>query len=140
MYGRADGNALSAQRLYQKRLPGRRVPNNHLFASTYGRISEHGNVSYREPADRDEQYLHEVVIDEFEVYPTKSIRQVTRQFNLSTWMVWNILKKKKNKYSLHYTLVQGLKGLLRRLNFCRVILNVDIEDGLFLKSILSTDE
>lgn len=49
---------------------------------------------------------------------------------------------RENRYPFHGTGVQGLEenDLERRMRFCRFILNCDIDDGCFLKSILWTDE
>lgn len=147
MYGRADGNGAAARRLYQERFPQRRIPDIRVFANTYRRISEHGNVIHTEPGPgrqiphRHPVEIDEAIVEEFEADPTKSIRQVARQYNVSTWKVWNV-QKRENKYPFHYTPVQGLEegDLLRRINFCRHILNMDMENALFLKSILWTDE
>jgi len=143
MYGRADGNAAAAQRLYHERFPQRRVPHVTVFGNTYRRISETGNLNHAEPranhqhrADVDQQ-----ILDNFEEEPTTSIRKAAQQLNLSTWKVWSVLHSEK-LHPFHYTPVQGLEegDPVRRTNFCRYILNADIEDAKFLRSILWTDE
>lgn len=144
MYGKADGNAAEARRLYQDRFPGRRLPNVQVFMNTYRRISEKGTLHHREPGVRDEQYAPQVdeqILEVFEADPTTSIRKTARQLNVSIWKVWSVLNI-HGKHAFHYTPVQGLEegDPIRRITFCRFLLNADIEDGLFLRSILWTDE
>lgn len=144
MYGKADGNARQARRFYQECFPGRRLPNVKVFIDTYQRLSETGSVQKRRAMGRNLDHIVEVekaILEAFESDPTCSIRKIALQLNLSTWKVWSVLQT-EGKYPFHYSPVQGLEDgdALRRTTFCRYLLNVDIEDGLFLESILWTDE
>ncbi|XP_066260990.1 uncharacterized protein [Euwallacea similis] len=159
MYGRADGNAAAARRFYQERFPERRLPKIRVFINTHRQIMQqhHDQETVRssatsrtpfrlEPGARDEHHRHlpeidEQILDALAEDPTLSIRQLARQFNLSKSKVWSVLKS-ENKYPYHYTPVQGLEegDPVRRVNFCRFILNADIEERHFLNSILWTDE
>ncbi|XP_066152080.1 uncharacterized protein [Euwallacea fornicatus] len=144
MYGRADGNAAAAQRLYRERFPQRRVPNVKVFANTYRRMSETGNLYHQDPRPNNQKYHAEVdvqIFNTFEAEPTTSVRKVAEQLNVSTWKVWSVLHSEK-LHPFHYTPVQGLEegDPIRRTHFCRFILHADIEDGRFLRRILWTDE
>ncbi|XP_074030951.1 uncharacterized protein [Leptinotarsa decemlineata] len=89
MYGRADGNASLARRLYQERYPNRRVPNVRVFSNTYRRLSESG-IHHAEPAvnpGRHNVNVEEQILAAFEADPTTSIRVVARDLNLSIWKV-----------------------------------------------------
>ncbi|XP_074031919.1 uncharacterized protein [Leptinotarsa decemlineata] len=143
MYGRADGNASLARRLYQERYPNRRVPNVRVFSNTYRRLSESG-IHHAEPAvnpGRHNVNVEEQILAAFEADPTTSIRVVARDLNLSIWKVWSTMHNEK-KYLFHDTDVQGLEETdsARRIRFCGFFLNADIDDAWFSKSILWTDE
>ena len=143
MYGRADGNGALAQRMYHERYPNRRLPNVRVFYNTFRRLSETGirgadrgvNPGRHDP-DVEEEIMHA-----FEEDPTLSVRAVARNLNLSTWKVWKTMHR-EGKYAFHGTRVQGLEegDPVRRIQFCRFLLNNDIEDPWFLRSILWTDE
>lgn len=144
MYGKADANAAAAQRLYRERFPNRRVPNVQVFINTYRRIRETGNLHRAEQhpgAGRYNVADEEQILEAFEADPTVSIRTIARQLNLSLWKVWSVLRM-EGKHPFHYTPVQGLEegDPVRRMTFCRFLLNADMEDRLFLKSILWSDE
>lgn len=143
-YGRADGNARLARRLYAERYPGRRLPNVQVFINTYRRICDNGTVHHREPgvrADMHDPGVEELILDEFQRDGTTSIRKVAMQLNLSQWKVWSVLQS-DGQHPFHYTPVQGLDegDPVRRILFCRFLLDCDAQNGRFLKSILWTDE
>lgn len=144
MYGRANGNASGAQRLYREHFPDRRVPNVHVFGNTFRRLRETGSLHRRESGVNPGRHVPEVeeqILEAFAADPNTSTRKVARELHLSRWKVWAVLYNEK-KYPWHYTPVQGLEegDPARRIAFCRFLLNTDIEDGSFLKSILWTDE
>ncbi|CAK9829671.1 Transposable element Tc3 transposase [Anthophora retusa] len=144
MYGKANGNASGARSLYQERFPQKRVPNVQVFTNTYRRIRETGSVHHQEPgvtyttyaADVDEQ-----ILEAFEADPTTSIRTIAHRFNVSIWKVWSVLNA-EGKHPFRYTSVQALEegDLQRKTLFCWLLLNADMEDRLFLRSIVWTDE
>ncbi|GBP74810.1 hypothetical protein EVAR_43115_1 [Eumeta japonica] len=61
-YGRADGNARGARRIYEERFPNRRLPSRNTFQNTYRRLHETGNVQNNET--RGVVVRHNVRIDE----------------------------------------------------------------------------
>lgn len=108
-YGRANGVARAAQRIYQERYPNRRVPTRQTFQTTYRRLRETGNLNIREP--RGIVVRHNVEVDEqilalFEEEPMRSIRNVASLLGISIWKVWKVLRQ-NDKHAFHYTPVQG---------------------------------
>lgn len=142
MYGKADGNATAARRLYQESFPERRLPNVQVFINTYQRLSESGSLHRRECGFlRYTPEIDEQILRAFEADPTTSLRRVAALLNINLWKVWSVMHF-SGKHPFHYTPVQGLQegDPRRRIMFCRFMLNADIEDRLFLKSVLWTDE
>lgn len=144
MYGKADRNGSLAQRLYQERYPDRRVPNVRVFYNTYRRLGETGRVQRSEPGTNSGRYSaseEELILQAFENDTTTSIRAVSRNLGISKWKVWTTMHS-EGKYPFHGTGVQGLEDgdPARRVQFCRFLLNGDIENSWFLKTILWTDE
>lgn len=144
MYGRADGNGLQARRLYQERFPGRRLPNVTVFYNTYRRLYETGSVKRNEPGvnpGRHPPEVEDLILQAFAVDPTTSTRKIAADLGLSTWKVWSTMHR-EGKYPFHGIGVQGLEDgdPIRRSQFCRFLLNSDIENERFLESILWTDE
>ncbi|XP_074041464.1 uncharacterized protein [Leptinotarsa decemlineata] len=107
MYGRADGNASLARRLYQERYPNRRVPNVRVFSNTYRRLSESG-IHHAEPAvnpGRHNVNVEEQILAAFEADPTTSIRVVARD--------WSTMHNEK-KYPFHGTVCKAWRKRIRR--------------------------
>lgn len=143
MYGRADGNGSLARRMYQERYPNRRVPHVRVFYNTFRRLSESG-IHRAEPGvnpGRHSTSTEEDILAAFEADPGTSVRVIARNLNISQWKVWKTLNS-NNRYPFHGTGVQGLEEQdpHRRIELCRWLLNGDIENAWFLKSILWTDE
>lgn len=108
-YGKANGNAREAQRIYQERFRNRRLPSRYTFQNTFRRLRETGNMRNKEP--RGVLLRHHVGIDEqilrfFEEDPTRSIRNVAELLEISIWKVWKVLRQ-NNKHAFHYTPMQG---------------------------------
>lgn len=143
MYGRADGNGALARRLYQERYPDRRVPNFRVFQNTFRRLIENGvgNNPVRGVNPGADVDVEEQILAAFAADPTTSVRKVAADLGFSRWKVWTTMHK-EGKYPFHGTGVQGLEedDPIRRVQFCRFLLDMDIEDRHFLKSILWTDE
>lgn len=144
MYGKADGNGSLARRMYQERYPDRRLPDVRVFSNTYRRLGETGRVQSSEPGvnpGRHSVQDEELILQAFQNDPTTSVRAVSRNLGISKWKVWTVMHR-EGKYPFHATGVQGLEDgdPVRRVQFCRFLLNADIEDSWFLKSILWTDE
>ena len=142
-YGRADGNGALARRLYQEPYPNRRLPNFRMFQNTFRRLTEVGigNNPARGVNPGHNVEIEEQILEAFTADPTASVRKVAEDLGLSRWKVWTTMKK-DGQYPFHGTGVQGLQeeDPARRIQFCRFLLNMDIEDPLFLRSILWTDE
>lgn len=107
-------------------------------------VKETGSVRHREPGVTAERYVpavDEQILNACAADPTTSVRKVARQLGLSIWKVWSVINA-EGLYPFHYTRVQGLEegDPVRRVTFCRFLLNTDIEDGTFLKRILWTNE
>lgn len=144
-YGFCDGDAAAARRDYQRRFPHRRLPDVAVFSSTYRRIRETGSVQ-RCQRDAGRPPVHnadeeEEILECFRVDPTVSTRQVARQLRISQWKSWFIAHTAQ-LYPYHYTPVQAIEegDPARRTDFCRFLINADIEDPDYLRKILWTDE
>lgn len=83
----------------------------------------------------------ERIIREFNQDPTASTRTIARRLGLSQYKVWHTMHE-NNFHPYHYTPVQVIEegDPARRMQFCRFMLNSDIEDENFLRKILWTDE
>ncbi|CAH2101225.1 unnamed protein product [Euphydryas editha] len=138
-YGKADGNRREAKRICEMRFPNRRQPNRHTFETTFRRLRETGGA----PGGARQRNIanDECTLEAFEEDPTASIRTVAATLNLSAWKVWSVLHA-NGMHPFHYTLVQGLEenDYQRRVQFCHLLLHMDVDNCDFLKSILWTDE
>ncbi|ERL90811.1 hypothetical protein D910_08157, partial [Dendroctonus ponderosae] len=85
--------------------------------------------------------FEEGIVRVFQEDTTISVRVAARRFVMSQWKARATLNKEK-LHPYHYTPVQDLleEDPLRRIGFCRFMLNADMEDSTFLSRILWTDE
>lgn len=139
-YGLADGNTRKAERLYRERFPNRRCPGRQMFSKMYQRIRE-GSIFTKTRERAINIHHEEAILDILGNNPNISTRKLSQQLNVSKTKVWKILKK-NNLYPYRYTRVQELltADLPKRVQFCQTLLLRDVEDPLFLKSVLWTDE
>lgn len=144
-YGFCEGVSSRARGEYILRYPTRRVPDVSVFDGTYRRLRETGSVQRRRtdmgrPRIFDEDEENEIR-RLFEVDPTTSTNVVAQQLGISQWKVWFVMHT-VGQHPYHYTPVQVIEegDPLRRLEFCRFMLNTDVEDASFFKKILWTDE
>lgn len=146
-YGYCNCVSLQARQEYIARFPGRRIPDISVFDGVYRRIRETGSVSRRRTDlgrprvnDDDEEEDNEIV-RRFQLDPTTSTNVVARELGISQWKVWFTVHT-AGFYPYHYTPVHVIEegDPVRRLDFCRFMLNADLEDPSFLRSILWTDE
>lgn len=147
-YGYCNCVSLRAREEYIARYPGRRIPDISVFDGVYRRLRETGSVSRRRTDlgrprindDNDEEQDNEIV-RRFRQDPTTSTNVVARELGLSQWKVWFTVHT-AGLYPYHYTPVHVIEegDPARRLDFCRFMLNADLEDPSFLRSILWTDE
>lgn len=144
-YGFCQGVSTAAQAQYALRYPGRRLPDSRVFDATYRRLRETGTV-HRRTSDLGRPRVYNVY-DEDEIRrhfiddPTTSTNVVANRLGISQWKVWFTMHT-AGQYPYHYTPVHVIEegDPLRRLDFCRFMLNADSEDSGFLKTILWTDE
>lgn len=142
-YGFCNGDAAAARREYHQRFPNRRVPDVSVFGATYRRIRENG---IRRQADAGRPRVHdpdeeEQILECFRADGTTSTRIVANRLGMSQWKVWFTLHSAR-QYPFRYTPVHAIEegDPARRIDFCRFLLNADIEDPEYLKNILWTDE
>lgn len=142
VYGLCDGDAAAARREYEQRFPDRRVPNIAVFYNTFRRLRETGSVS-RRISDVGRPRINENIdiLECVEADPTISTRQVARRLGISQWQVWHAVHTAQ-LHPFHYTPVHTLDegDPLRRIEFCRYLINSEIEEPNYLKRILWTDE
>ncbi|PZC74303.1 hypothetical protein B5X24_HaOG207995 [Helicoverpa armigera] len=146
-YGYCNCVSARARDEYIARYPGRRVPDVSVFDGVYRRLRETGSVSRRRSDlgrprvnDDDEEQDNEIV-QRFRSDPTTSTNIVARELGISQWKVWFTVNT-AGLYPYHYTPVHVIEegDPVRRLDFCRFMLNADLENPAFLKHILWTDE
>lgn len=144
IYGFCDGNARAAQREYHARYPNRQVPSSRAFSNLHQRLLERGTVHKQRnevgPAQNDVG-MEEFVLNRVQDNPQISSRQLASEVGVSQWKVLRILHENQF-HPYHFTLVQALEpqDYAPRVQFCRWLLNNDIEQYHFLKKILYTDE
>lgn len=143
VYGLCDGNAGEAQRVYAIRFPIRRHPDRRTFINTHRRFRE-GTLF--EVADHAGGAIHNVDIDEeildiVEDNPHISTRRIAARIGVSQSLVTRVLHQ-DDLYPYHQTPVQELKpeDYPKRVNFCRLMLQRNLRDPFFLRSIIWTDE
>ena len=134
-YGKANKNAVEAQRLYAEAFPQRRIPSRNVFVETYDRLRETGCVS-RPRGDRNRSFSSEnenVVLQSVEENPSTSVRIISRASHISKTKVHTILKRNK-LYPFHLTPVQALNDgdSEKRLRFCNLIIEKYQTDDSFL--------
>lgn len=144
-YGLCDGNAAEARREYERRFPNRRIPHVSVFRSTFRRLRETGHVQRNQGnAGRPRRYAAEdeqQILERFIADPNTSTNIVARQLGMSQWKVWSVVHL-SDRHPYHYQPVHTLEegDPVRRLQFCRFMINADAEDLNFLRNILWTDE
>lgn len=144
MYGLHEGNASAAQREYAARYPGRRLPSPQVFTRLHQRLVERGCV-HKERSEVGAAPLNvdveEEILDRVRENPEISSRDIARETGVSKTKVLTVLHKNKF-HPYHFTKVQGLEpnDYAARRDFCRYLLNSDIEQYHFFKKILWTDE
>lgn len=144
-YGYCAGDSAAARREYLRRFPDRREPDVSVFNGVYRRIRETGSVQRRNSdVGRPRVYAvgnEEEILRRFAEDPTLSTNAVASELGMSQWKVWHTVHT-AGLYPYHYTPVQVIEegDPARRLEFCRFMLNADLENPSFFKKILWTDE
>lgn len=143
VYGLCDGNASAAKREYRTRYPDRQIPSPQVFTRLHQRLIESGSVQKQknEVGPALDVYVEEHILERVREDPEISSRRLAAEIGVSKHKVLQTLHK-NNFYPYHFTKVQGLEpgDFLARQNFCRYLLNCDIEQYGFFRKILWTDE
>ncbi|KAJ4434716.1 hypothetical protein ANN_23284 [Periplaneta americana] len=125
MYGKADGNAALARRLYQERYPQRQCPNRKTFVRLHYRLCEYGKFNCpglgRGRPRSTTPEVQEEILEAVNMTPSISIRRVAFQVNVPHTTVWRLLKE-YHLYPYHLQRVQALSpaDYPARVRFCRV--------------------
>ena len=147
VYGRAQGNARNAERMYRDQFPNRHLPGPRFSTNLHMRLRETGmfrtdrRVNAGRPANRvfvDE----DLIVQHFEKNSRDSTTRVSRRFeNINHMTVWRILRQ-NNFHPFHFQRVQGLleADFAPRLQFSQWILCKQEKHELFADRILFTDE
>ncbi|KAJ4434007.1 hypothetical protein ANN_16326 [Periplaneta americana] len=111
IYGKADGNAALARRLYQERYPQRQCPNRKTFVRLHYRLSEYGKFNSpglgRGRPRSTTPEVQEEILEAVNMTPSISIRRVALQVNVPHTTVWRLLKEYQ-LYPYHLQRVQAL--------------------------------
>ncbi|KAJ4432110.1 hypothetical protein ANN_20725 [Periplaneta americana] len=124
MYGKADGNAALARRLYQERYPQRQCPDRKTFVLLHYRLCEYGK--FNSPGlgrGRPRSTIPEVqeeILEAVNMTPSISTRRVALQVNVPHTTVWRLLKEYQ-LYPYHLQRVQALSpaDYPARVRFCQ---------------------
>lgn len=142
VYGFCDGNATAAVREYQRRFPGRRVPDIRTFINIHRRFCEIG-IRPRRPerainlSVAQENRIMNLIIHD----PTLSTRRVGRIVGVSHKLVWKLWKR-YGLHAYHYRKSQGIipPDHFSRIVFCQRMNQELINNPILLQKILWMDE
>lgn len=146
MYGRANGCALEARRLYHEAFPNRPLPSDKLFTNLHQRLREIGTFTPiksdcgRSRTTRTVQ-AEERVLQLIAVNPSTSTRRISDRENIPKSTVCEILHEQL-LHPYHLQRVQALKpqDFQPRLEFCEWLQMKCRQDRFFLDKVLFTDE
>ena len=144
VYGFCDSNSRRGEAKYHLRYPFSRKHNRAVFLTIHQRLKETScsfDNMYKMGQDRCSAFVEEYVIGWIGEDPNVSSRILPRETGISQIKVMNVLHK--NLYHpYNFTPVQELhrQDFQKRITFCRWLLEQDIEEYLFLNTILWTDE
>ncbi|KAJ4441953.1 hypothetical protein ANN_11817 [Periplaneta americana] len=97
MYGKADGSAALACRLYQERYPQRQCPDRKTFVRLHYRLCEYGNFNSpglgRGRPRSTTPEVQEEIVEAVNMTPSISTRRVALQVNVPHTTVWRLLKE-----------------------------------------------
>ena len=144
-YGAANCNGRAAQRLYQQRYPGRRIPHHSIFESIHRHLRENGSFGRSNGQGRRRSVrtlrFEEQVLAEIENNPSTSTRAIAFNIGTSNMNVWNVLREQL-LHPFHRQRVQSLtfEDYPRRLEFARWYLQQCETHPEFSSLVLFTDE
>ncbi|KAJ4427033.1 hypothetical protein ANN_26832 [Periplaneta americana] len=123
MYGKADGNAALARRLYQ-RYPQRQCPDRKTFVRLHYRLCEYGKFNSpglgRGRPRSTTPEVQEEILEAVNMTPPITTRRVALQVNVPHTTVWRLLKEYQ-LYPYHLQHVQALSpaDYPARVRFCQ---------------------
>ncbi|KAJ4440856.1 hypothetical protein ANN_10703, partial [Periplaneta americana] len=101
MYGKADGNAALARRLYQERYPQRQCPDRKTFVRLHYRLCEYGKFNSpglgRGRPRSTTPEVQEEILEAVNMTPSISTRRVALQVNVPHTTVWRLLESLRNR-------------------------------------------
>ncbi|KAJ4447862.1 hypothetical protein ANN_09871 [Periplaneta americana] len=145
MYGKADGNAALARRLYQERYPQRQCPDRKTFVRLHYRLCEYGKFNSpglgRGRPRSTTQEVQEEILEAVNMTPSISTRRVALQVNVRHTTVWRLLKEYQ-LYPYHLQHVQALSpaDYPARVRFCQWFLQQCGVNPNIPALVLFTDE
>lgn len=147
IYGKANGSATKAARLYREAYPDRRQPSSKMFVKIHQRLCEIGTFQpstqdYGRPRSVSTAELEERVLVRIEEEPELSCRRIAHQEGIqSHTTIWKILRNQL-LYPYHLQRVQALvpADFHSRTGFCQWLMNERVCDPMFVSKILFTDE
>lgn len=146
MYGRANGNAREALRLYVATHPERQVPSVRLFVRLHQRLRDTGSFGKRSrdserPRSVSNPDTENAILARVEQNPETSLRRIAAEVGISAPLVWRNLHEQQ-LYPYHVQRVQALNlpDNQARLNFCQWFLRSVAEIPNFISKTLFTDE
>lgn len=145
MYGRANGNATEARRMYAEEFPNRLLPSDKIFSRLHIRLSETGSFKINGGSGRPRSVSSPAVeldiLRRVEDNPNISTRRLAAELNVSHPLIWRILREQQ-LYPYHIQRVQVLAPLdydARRI-FCHWVLRKLAETPNFAAQVLFSDE
>lgn len=146
MYGKANGSAREARRIYEEAFPDRRIPCEKTFIHLHQRLRENGSfVADRSNCGRNRTTrtpeAEERVLEEVAANPGSSTRRIALQENVPKSIVCEILHEQL-LHPYHLQRVQPLKpqDLQPRVQFCEWMQRKCRQNRSFLRRVLFTDE
>ncbi|KAJ4438949.1 hypothetical protein ANN_14903 [Periplaneta americana] len=111
MYGKADGNAALARRLYQERYPQRQCPDRKTFVRLHYRLCEYGKFDSpglgRGGPRSTTPEVQEEILEAVNMTSSISTRRVALQVNVPHATVWRLLKEYVSIVSLSFATCTG---------------------------------
>jgi hypothetical protein len=144
-YGRANGNAHEARRLYKETFPNRRLPCSRTFSRIAQRLQERGTfipvIEGGRPWTAKTVQQEQRILAHVAANPGTSKRRISSAEGVHRSTVWRILHEDQ-LYPYHLQSVQGLKpeDLSRRVRFCQWCLEQCVRHPQILWKLLFTNE
>ncbi|KAJ4436157.1 hypothetical protein ANN_18787 [Periplaneta americana] len=145
MYGKADGNAALARRLYQERYPQRQCSDRKTFVRLHYRLCDYGKFNSpglgRGRPRSTTPEVQEEILEAVNMTPSISTRRVALQVNVPHTTVWRLLKE----YQLYPYRLQRVQALSpadypAQVRFCQWFLQQCGVNPNFPALVLFTDE